>query len=116
MIEITEERDEGFQYGVLYERTRILENLRLAMEPAFNTMIAKIKEGHALPEGAIAVIEVEEILDWATQILQQPVHGMAEANNVAKDSVEMIVKDMVARGIDVNELLREAGFEDEDER
>lgn len=113
MIEITPEREEGFYHGVLYERTRILDNLRLCLQPALDDLAQQVQE-NPLPEGVKPVLEVEALIEWAMTMSMQPVHTMAEANHVAKDSLEMIVHELEERGFtDLVEFIK-GGEDDHD--
>lgn len=97
MIEITEEREEGFMFGVVYERTRMLDSLRLSMKPALDQLEEMTKEGN-VPVGMVPVVAVEQIINWAMFTAAQPVHGMAEANLVAEESLAMSTEELRQRG------------------
>lgn len=106
MMEITDERREGFEFGVLYERTRILENLRLMLLPAMSELERRMADG-TVPENAQPAIGLEDLIDWALSIVENPIHTMEEANHQAAESLRMINQQLAAHGIDVEEAVRE---------
>lgn len=81
---------DGFDGGVFYERTRIMDSLRTAFMPdPTDEKVIKFMQ-----EGGVFMVPLDQLVQFSVMILTQPFHSWEESIRVAEESAAVTIAEV----------------------